>query len=363
VLTGINSVGKTSLIHGLLLCRQASITPDAEVVELNGPDGLALGDASDVQNHRVGLPSIDLELNTDEGRAAHWRFSVNESRSFNLRVENRPCTCPAQLLQPGNRHFVYLTAERQGPRDSSQIYSADLPTLGVGHQGQYTAHVLAVLGREVVRDQRLATSREGQEPVHDLLHQAEAWMCDVARPIEIEANCLPNTSLAQMRFKTPGDIYSDFVRPPNIGFGVSYALPIVVAGLLTPPNGLLIVENPEAHLHPAGQSMVGDFLARVAADGVQVLVETHSYHVLNGIRLAVAGGRLPNDQVVIHHFRGTAISRGGDEHDDVLVKTIDISDSGALSSWPLGFFDQIGHDLGELASIKKDKSRNRKGGE
>lgn len=60
-----------------------------------------------------------------------------------------------------------------------------------------------------------------------------------------------------------------------MGFGLSYALPIVVGGLVAAKDGLLIVENPEAHLHPQGQSNMGQFLAWLAGKGVQVIVETH----------------------------------------------------------------------------------------
>ena len=82
------------------------------------------------------------------------------------------------------------------------------------------------------------------------------------------------------------DALADRMRPTNMGFGVSYALPVITAGLLAPAGSLLVVENPEAHLHPAGQSRVGRFLAHLAASGVQVVAETHSDHVLNGVRLA-----------------------------------------------------------------------------
>ncbi|MGH3693299.1 MAG: AAA family ATPase [Pseudonocardiaceae bacterium] len=90
----------------------------------------------------------------------------------------------------------------------------------------------------------------------------------------------------------------------NIGFGFSYALPVIIAGLLAPGGGLLLVENPEAHLHPAGQSRLGRFLARIAGSGVQVVLETHSDHILNGVRLAVADERTINAHDVIVHFFG-----------------------------------------------------------
>jgi predicted ATPase len=128
-----------------------------------------------------------------------------------------------------------------------------------------------------------------------------------------------------------------------MGFGVSYALPVVVAALRAPQGGLLIVENPEAHLHPAGQSAMGELLALAAGDGVQVLLETHSDHVINGIRRAVVEQtvRLPTKDVAIHFVL--------DEPAEEPVTTISLDQTGTLSAWPPGFFDQIERDLAQIA--------------
>ena len=82
-------------------------------------------------------------------------------------------------------------------------------------------------------------------------------------------------------------VASSEYRPTNVGFGITYALPIVVSALSARPGSLLIVENPEAHLHPRGQVKMGELLCQASEAGIQVLIETHSDHVLNGIRLAV----------------------------------------------------------------------------
>ena len=130
-----------------------------------------------------------------------------------------------------------------------------------------------------------------------------------------------------------------------MGFGFSYALPIVVAGLLVPVGGLLVVENPEAHLHPAGQSRLGRFLGRVAGSGAQVVVETHSDHVVNGIRLAVVDDEAVAPTDVVLHFFG--------EGDGGEPTTIELTGNGGLTEWPAGFFDQIEQDLGRLARARR----------
>ena len=104
---------------------------------------------------------------------------------------------------------------------------------------------------------------------------------------------------------------------------------------------MFIVENPEAHLHPSGQSRIGKFLARMAASGLQVVVETHSEHVINGVRIAtlVANDLLPGD-AIINYFSV--------QNKKVEVEEITIKPDGDLTSWPVGFFDQEQRDFAEM---------------
>ena len=98
----------------------------------------------------------------------------------------------------------------------------------------------------------------------------------------------------------------DFHSPVHTGFGLTQVLPIVVAALSADEGDILLVENPEVHLHPAGQALMGQFLAKVALAGVQVIVETHSDHILNGVRVAVASKQLLGANDVAIHFFGAA---------------------------------------------------------
>ena len=95
---------------------------------------------------------------------------------------------------------------------------------------------------------------------------------------------------------------TSFHRPIHTGFGLTQVLPLLVAALSARLEDLLLVENPEVHLHPSGQAAMGEFLAEVAAAGVQVLAETHSDHVLNGVRRAVKKGILRPDDAALHFF-------------------------------------------------------------
>ena len=347
VLTGANGAGKTSVLQSLLLARQMSRHPDKSHVELNGIDTLELGGTEDVIHREASDDVAAIELLDAQGARRRWSFRATDDGglTLNATVVDRPQDTPAQIA--GNApQFSYLGAERLGPRDVLGASAADVTELDVGSRGEFVAQVLASADRSAVSPGRFEPSREEQQ-VADLLHLTESWMAKVVRPIQIDADWFPNTSVTRLRFKAPGP-RAEWTRAPNAGFGISYALPIVVAALRAEAGGLLLVENPEAHLHPAGQSSIGGFLAQVAADGVQVFVETHSDHVLNGVRLAVAQGHasLAPEQVAIHFFRA-------EDEDGPVLQSVELEQTGQLSAWPSGFFDQTQIDLAALASQRR----------
>ncbi|MCG5457084.1 DUF3696 domain-containing protein [Micromonospora sp. PSH03] len=342
VLTGTNGAGKSSLIQALLLVRQASEDERSSVVQLNGPYSLEIGEADDALCVTAEDHIIQVSLNI--GNVCHeYEFSaIIEERSLHLPIIRRPQPLPTLLSSPG-MPFTYLNAERLGPRDQLSVTSAEVSNIGVGVRGEYVAQAITIRERDVVAD----SLRHATAPtVQTFRAQVEAWMSDIVRPIRIEARWPLGMTTSTIRFQTP-DIESQPLRPGNVGFGVSYALPIVVAGLAV-GQGILIVENPEAHLHPAGQSKLGRFLGRVAGAGAQVIVETHSDHVLNGIRRAAVDDRTVSaSDVVVHYF--------DDSRSSPVV--IDVGAGGSMSNWPPGFFDQLDQDLGRLAHAKREARR------
>lgn len=132
------------------------------------------------------------------------------------------------------------------------------------------------------------------------------------------------------------------VRATHIGFGLTYALPIIVSVLSLSENSLFLVENPEAHLHPFSQSRLGAFLAIMSELGRQIFVETHSDHFVNGVRLAIKSGLARGDSVSFAFFEPPLHGETAE------VTSISVDDRGILSQWPRGFFDQIESDLSRL---------------
>ena len=161
---------------------------------------------------------------------------------------------------------------------------------------------------------------------------------------ELAIEKIPRVNAVTLGLRTSRDM--GFHRPVHTGFGLTQVLPIVAAALSADRDDLLLIENPEVHLHPAGQAAMGEFMAEVASAGVQVVVETHSDHVLNGIRRAVRSGTLPPEGAALHFFR----PRGEDEQDRIpQVQSPLLDAEGNIDSWPEGFFDQFDKDMSYFA--------------
>jgi predicted ATPase len=178
--------------------------------------------------------------------------------------------------------------------------------------------------------------------------QVNYWLNTVCPGISISAVPI---SIMSAQIKVRGSSSKSDMLATNIGFGVSYALPIIVNGLIAKKDSLFIVENPEAHLHPKGQSNIGYFLGKVADAGVKVIIETHSEHVVNGVRRALLSSKIikPSD-ANIYFFNGF------DEQQQLQVNLIEVESDGSLSKFPKDFFDQVNQDLGEIFKLTQNAS-------
>ena len=169
----------------------------------------------------------------------------------------------------------------------------------------------------------------------------EEWLGIIVPDTKISTKVNVSQGIASVEYNTGGD----FFGATATGFGVTYVLPIIVQALIatTKKNALIIIENPEAHLHPYSQSMLGKFLALIAENGVQIVIETHSEHIIDGCRIEMANTGHNEEMGIIFFSR----SGGRYEHENITV-----NDVGELSSWPAKFFDQSMEDLRELLKIK-----------
>ncbi|MCX2564708.1 DUF3696 domain-containing protein [Acetobacter thailandicus] len=343
LLTGLNGSGKTSLLQALLLAKEASTTSGTSL-SLNGPFNLQLGTAEDVLNWRSSSP-IGISFEFPERLSVEWKFLVSSEEALFLDIASRPDNLPF-ALSGRPRAFSYLSAERLGPRAFTEMSPLPDAELEVGINGEFCAHILSSLGNRVIGSVDRSHPLYTNATPRLLKYEVEQWLSEITRPIEVDGRQAGGAAVVELTFRTGG---SNWVKATNMGFGITYALPIVLAGLIAENDGILLIENPEAHLHPAGQSQMGVFLAWLAGRGVQVIVETHSDHVVNGIRRAIAEhAYLDASSTFVHWF-----GNDGTNLDELTHNTLSINEIGSFSDWPSGFFDQYQIDVSALGRIRR----------
>ncbi|MFJ4109258.1 AAA family ATPase [Oerskovia enterophila] len=334
VLTGLNGSGKSTVLQAILLSHSAARGVGIQAIGLNPSDGVGLGGASDVLNTFSSTDQIAITVWNGDHRA-EVTLECGPGDSSGMRTSIPISGIIGDFPSPLGRSglFQYLGAERLGPKLFYPVAVDGISEIAVGGDGSLTANVLANQGRAVVPEKRRHGS---QTTVTTLGAQAEAWLSQMVGATRIRTSLLPRLPLATLEFKGP-DVGDEWTLPVNTGFGFSYCLPVIVAGLVVPEGGILIVDSPEAHLHPAAQSAMGEFLANVASDGVQVFVETHSDHVLNGIRRSLIRREALNvGDVEVLFFSKEAVTR------------VEVNSRAAMRPMPPGFFDQIELDLAQI---------------
>ncbi|MET2869748.1 DUF3696 domain-containing protein [Exiguobacterium profundum] len=139
-------------------------------------------------------------------------------------------------------------------------------------------------------------------------------------------------------------------RQTNVGFGVSYILPIIAYGLMLPENSILIIENPELHLHPSAQSKISEFLNVIASNNIQIIIETHSDHIVNGFRKSTLKPEvnLSTQQMFIYYF-----SSSNEDEAKKHIELVNLTSAAEITQWPDGFMDQLDEDLMEMRNLRK----------
>lgn len=344
LLSGLNGMGKSTVLQALLALRQ-SFQQGAlarEGLALNG-ELVCLGTGQDVLYEAAIEENLGLSLMYDQDVKASWQFGYKAEADLLQFVQETPAVEAVFHTSLFTDDFHYLQAERIGPRTSFAVsdYIVDRHRQ-LGTRGEYTAHFLSVYGGDDIPLKVLARSAA---PSQSLTHQIEAWLSVVSPGIRVEVVSHRGMDIVNLQYSfATGRQVSNSYRATNVGFGITYTLPILTAVLSSKPGSLLLLENPEAHLHPRGQVHIGELLALAAANGVQVIVETHSDHVLNGLRVAVHSGKIAPADVRLHYF-GRYDKDGLAVHEVVQPR---IDRNGRIDRWPAGFFDELDNSLAML---------------
>ena len=343
LLVGGNATGKSTVIQALLVLRQSDPWLDDGTLLLNGKL-VNVGTAKDALYSQSQKDSIAFHLTDQDEKYPPYpyvfEFACPRGKPdvYTLSGDQQFRYTPEMNILNRGPGVTYLNAERLGPRLLYPMIDDWFRETNVGTRGEYTAYCLAEFGNKRLDNPDLAYPGESNL---SLKYQTELWMRRIIPNLDIDIQPISQADQVRIGLKNQG-VATDYLRPTNTGFGISYTLPIIVAALMSEPGSMLIVENPEAHLHPASQSEMGQFLARAAAAGVQVIVETHSDHILNGARLAVKRGVLKSKDVSIQFFAQNA------QENKIEVITPKIDADGRIDLWPDGFFDQMEKDLLEL---------------
>ncbi len=182
-----------------------------------------------------------------------------------------------------------------------------------------------------------------------LLGRVNHWMREFGLAAEVGLNRVGGNNYSVV-FEDPNTHLK--VNLADVGFGASQVLPIVIEGFYARDRAMLLIEQPEIHLHPKAQGVLGDLLIDIATyeGGKTVLVETHSEHVLSRIRRRIAERRINQDSVAIYYCEPSA--------NGTKVREIGVNSNGQYENegLPEGFFEEGYRDT--LEQFKSLASRS-----
>lgn len=352
LLTGLNSSGKSSVIQTFLLLRQSFKKGRlSKGLDLNEP-------LCDIGK---GFDALYQYANNSEIISFTWETSSNQKHLFSFDTHGKyddsflPVTEEIKLsnellsLPVFSNNFQYLSAGRIAgiefyPIDSFSVEEEMQISRNYG-QGELVAHFLEYYGNNrnfnVSSDLLLHNSSRSKK----LIDQVIAWEQEISPRLSIKTEKIADKITIEFGYKGEDDtVPLSKIKSKNIGFGISYSLSIVVAILSASPGALLLIENPEAHLHPRGQSKLAELICLAAQSGIQLIVETHSDHIFNCIRKSINSGLLEKQNVRVHYFQMSG-------QNTTVSTEIEISEKGRIANHVSGLFDQFDNDLDELIGL------------
>ena len=140
----------------------------------------------------------------------------------------------------------------------------------------------------------------------------------------------------------------------HVGVGVSQLLPVIVMCLMAKEGSVIMLEQPELHLHPALQQRLGDFLLACASSGRQLIVETHSEYLVSRLRRRIADA--PDDSLI--PFVRILFAEKDDDSGTTTFNPVVTNEYGGIERWPKGFFDQATSEAQEIlkAAVRKRRT-------
>lgn len=342
IFTGLNGMGKSSIIQALLLLRQSNKIDKG--LELNG-DLCSIGVVEDAIYQSAEEDYIKFSINYNQDFFV-WKFSANPTNindTFLATLKDSVLPNDYSAINLFNTNFQYISAFRNGPTDD---YIKN--TSAVEHENQisknegrceFVVHYLDFFGKTSIKESLKKNPNEDAT----LVYQVKQWMREISPNININIkpsglNYKIDYSFDRGEGQTPT---LDF-KAKNIGFGISYVLPIIVASLHAPEGSIVIIENPEAHIHPGAQAKLMELICKSAKNGVQFIIETHSDHIINGLLVATKNNIISTEDSSIYYF-----DRNEQKHATEAIH-LPVLEGGKIQRPPKGFFDQLDIDMNTL---------------
>lgn len=346
VLMGLNGMGKSSFLQMLLLLMQSDKLEE-RILDLDGI--LAqIGQGRDAMYQFATEDYIGFGIQFEE-QAYNWKFAYQKDKD-RLIADTGYTKEQMKYFREKTKMFQYISAERIGPQpiyEASSVVVSDKRQLGL--LGEFAAYYINVFGSELEVKEML---RHKKALSTKLNAQLNAWMKEISPGVSLNTKYVPevNKVILDYQFDLEKTTTNPF-RPKNVGFGISYVLPIVLALLTVEEGKIVVIENPESHIHPRGQVELGKLMALAAQSGAQIFVETHSDHIINGIRVAVNEFHkkeenlgIDKDKVNILYFDKTTT----DIEQFTNITPIRVDLKGELDEYPKDFLDEWSNQLLKL---------------
>jgi predicted ATPase len=343
LLTGINGRGKSSLLQALLIIAQ-STSNNLKTLMING-EKITLGNFYDICNSEtLKQDSIYFRFQSDnpEYPDIELEYEENPKEPFQAirRKIKKDVNKSTMAFTNALKKTHFISADRRGP--VQYVDKLGLPEfIHVGPKGENTINILAN-SHNIDNVNKLLYRGENAASV---MQQTVDWLNYILDGAYVDIGGKEQeSSVLYILLNNKNNSYK--YRPVNVGFGYSYILPLIVTGLIAKPGEIVIIENPEAHLHPRAQSRISEFFVKVASCGVQVFIESHSEHILNGLRVNVLKDdtSISNKDLTILFFN---------EH--FASEKLIVNERGKIENWPTGFFDQDELDLADIFRLGRVK--------
>lgn len=350
LIAGTNGAGKSSIIQGLLLLRQSCKDKDYDwkkKVVING--GLVdLEDAGKLLYINAEGDSSDIVLRIENDDTDEIAFNISPKQE----KTTASCSVEGDLDKAKNEwslfsdDFVYLYADREQPRSKYIMTSETRLDSRLGNRSASNAAFLLASEVNNNKDIRIPNLKHVSAMDSTVLRNVSAWISYImGGNVSLTAKETEKDKEARLEYSIFNNSgVEQQLSPLNMPFGHSYVLPIILAVLTAPSGSMILVENPESHLHPGAQLRMGEFLSIAAACGIQIIIETHSDHLMNGIRLSCRK-RIISPEIIEMDLIG--LDTDGYTH---VRRPIQLNPDGTVKNLVPGFFDEWEKALTSLIS-------------